>query len=30
LTRRDQAGETLRFVEFWHAITGTDPEWLYL
>ena len=29
LTRRDQAGETLRFVEFWHAITGTDPEWLY-
>ena len=30
LTRRDQAGETLRFVEFWHAITDTDPEWLYL
>lgn len=29
LTRRDQTGETLRFVEFWHAITGTDPEWLY-
>ena len=29
LTRRDQAGETRRFVEFWHAITGTAPEWLY-
>jgi hypothetical protein len=30
LTRRDQAGEALRFVEFWHAITGSDPEWLYV
>jgi hypothetical protein len=29
LTRRDQAGEAMRFVEFWHAITGSDPEWLY-
>jgi hypothetical protein len=29
LTRRDQAGETMRFVEFWYAITGSDPEWLY-
>jgi hypothetical protein len=29
LTRRDQAGETMRFVEFWYAITGRDPEWLY-
>jgi hypothetical protein len=29
LTRRDQAGEAMRFVEFWHAITGADPEWLY-
>jgi hypothetical protein len=29
LTRRDQAGEAMRFVEFWHAITGTDPAWLY-
>jgi hypothetical protein len=29
LTRREQAGETMRFVEFWYAITGSDPEWLY-
>jgi hypothetical protein len=29
LTRRDQAGETMRFVEFWYAITGSDPQWLY-
>jgi hypothetical protein len=29
LTRRDQAGEAMRFVEFWYAITGSDPEWLY-
>ena len=29
LTRRDQAGEAMRFVEFWHAIIGTDPAWLY-
>ena len=29
LTRRDQAGETVRFVEFWYPITGRDPEWLY-
>jgi hypothetical protein len=29
LTRRDQAAEAMCFVEFWHAITGTDPEWLY-
>jgi hypothetical protein len=29
LTRRDQATEAVRFVEFWHQITGTDPEWLY-
>jgi hypothetical protein len=30
LTRRDQAPEAMRFVEFGHPITGTDPEWLYL
>jgi len=29
LTRSDQAGETMRFVEFWHDLTGEDPEWLY-
>jgi hypothetical protein len=29
LTRRDQASEAMRFVEFWHAITGRDPAWLY-
>jgi hypothetical protein len=29
LTRADQNGELMRFVEFWHAITGTDPRWLY-
>ena len=29
LTRADQNEEALRFVEFWQAITGADPEWLY-
>lgn len=29
LTRADQAGELMRFVEFWHAITGHYPQWLY-
>jgi hypothetical protein len=29
LTRADQAGEPLRFVEFWHELTGSDPSWLY-
>jgi hypothetical protein len=29
LTRADQAGEILRFVDFWHSITGRDPQWLY-
>jgi hypothetical protein len=29
LTRADQPGELMRFVEFWHAITGHDPQWLY-
>src|SRR5512147_2939499 len=29
LTRGDQPGELMRFVEFWHAITGSDPQWLY-
>jgi len=29
LTRADQNGELMRFVEFWHTVTGTDPQWLY-
>jgi len=29
LTRAEQAGEVLRFVDFWHELTGSDPEWLY-
>jgi hypothetical protein len=29
LTRHDQAGEVMRFVEFWHEVTGQDPRWLY-
>jgi hypothetical protein len=29
LTRADQPGELMRFVEFWHTITGHDPQWLY-
>jgi len=29
LGRDDQAGEVLRFVAFWHQITGRDPQWLY-
>jgi hypothetical protein len=29
LTRADQAGEFLQFVEFWHDLTDHDPQWLY-
>jgi hypothetical protein len=29
LLRADQNGELWRFVEFWHAVTGSDPQWLY-
>jgi hypothetical protein len=29
LTRSDQAGELMRFVEFWHELTDYDPQWLY-
>jgi len=29
LTRDDQPGEVLQFVEFWHDLTGKDPQWLY-
>jgi hypothetical protein len=30
LTRADQPTEVMRFVEFWHAVTGHDPRWLYI
>jgi len=30
LTRADQPGEPLRFVEFWQELTGSNPQWLYL
>ena len=29
LTRADQKGESMRFVDFWHTVTGSDPRWLY-
>jgi hypothetical protein len=29
LTRTEQPGEVMRFVEFWHELTGSDPAWLY-
>lgn len=29
LTRDEQHGEVLRFVDFWNALTGHHPEWLY-
>jgi hypothetical protein len=29
LLRAEQHAEILRFVEFWHTTTGTDPAWLY-
>jgi hypothetical protein len=29
LTRVDQRGELMHFVEFWKALTGRYPEWLY-
>src|SRR3954452_15966873 len=30
LARADQPTEVMRFVEFWHAVTGHDPRWLYI
>jgi hypothetical protein len=30
LTRVDQPGELMRFVEFWHQVTGHHPLWLLL
>lgn len=29
ITRDEQHGELMRFVTFWHALTGKYPEWLY-
>ena len=29
LTRADQPGEMLRFVDFWHGLTGSNPQGLY-
>jgi hypothetical protein len=29
LTRAEQTGELLRFVDFWKSLSGSDPEWLY-
>ena len=29
LTRDDQPGAVLRFVDFWHELTGQNPAWLY-
>jgi hypothetical protein len=29
LTRADQNGELMRFVEFWRGVAGSDPKWLY-
>jgi len=30
LTRADQRGEVMRFVDFWRTVAGSDPKWLYL
>ena len=29
LVRADQLGELMHFVEFWNAVTGSCPQWLY-
>jgi hypothetical protein len=29
LTRAEQAGELMRFVEFWHDLIDHNPQWLY-
>jgi hypothetical protein len=29
LTRADQDGQAMHFVDFWHDLTGTDPQWLF-
>ena len=30
LTRADQPTAAMHFVEFWHAVTRNDPQWLYI
>jgi hypothetical protein len=30
LIRKEQAGEVMRFVDFWEEVTGKLPRWLYL
>jgi hypothetical protein len=30
LVRAEQAGEAMRFVEFWRGLSGSDPSWLML
>src|SRR5207244_6456378 len=30
LLRTDQPGQILRFVDFWHDVTGHNPHWLCL
>jgi len=29
VTRADQAGQVVEFIDFWQAVTGHDPQWLY-
>jgi hypothetical protein len=29
LTRAERPGEVMAFVEYWHALSGADPQWLY-
>jgi hypothetical protein len=29
LTRSQQSGEILRFIEFWQQLMGKNPQWLY-
>jgi len=29
VTRADQPGQLMAFIDFWQAVTGQDPHWLY-
>jgi hypothetical protein len=29
VTRADQPGQLMGFIDFWQAVTGHDPQWLY-